>query len=154
MTSLQAVNDFLEQKRIAVVGVSQKPRDFSRLLYREFVQRGYDVVPVNPRAETLEGQRCFARVQDISPRVDGVLLMTSPEVTETVVRDCVAAWIKRVWMYRARGKGAVSSSAVQFCQENGMSVIPGECPFMFLPEGGWLHRFHGACRKMLGSYPQ
>jgi predicted CoA-binding protein len=151
---MKAVDDFLAQKRLAVVGVSQRPKDFSRLLFHEFLERGYDVVPVNPAAQNIEGQRCFAHVQDISPPVDGVLLMTPPAVTDTVVRDCAAAGIQRVWMYRATGKGAVSPEAVEFCESHGMSVIPGECPFMFLPGGAWLHRFHGMVKKIAGAYPR
>jgi predicted CoA-binding protein len=154
MSSLNAITDFLSQKRLAVVGVSQQPTDFSRTLFHELLERGYDAVPVNPAAHDIEGQCCFARVQDISPPVDGVLLMTSPAVTETVVKDCAVAGVKRVWMYRATGKGAVSGAAVKFCESNGISVIPGECPFMFLPEAAWVHRFHGFVRRIAGAYPK
>jgi predicted CoA-binding protein len=153
MTSLDLINDFLQQKRFAIVGVSQQPKDFSRTLFHEFVERGYDPVPVNPAAQEIDGRRCFARLQDISPPVDGVLLMTSPTVTDVVVRDCAGAGVQRVWMYRAAGKGAVSAEAVEFCESKGMSVIPGECPFMFLPGGSWIHRFHGFVRKISGAYP-
>jgi predicted CoA-binding protein len=153
MTSMKAVEDFLRQKRIAVVGVSQRPEDFSRILFHALLERGYDAVPVNPAVQHVEGQRCFAHVMDISPPVEGVLLMTSPAVTDTVVRECAVAGIKRVWMYQAVGKGAVSADAVNFCESQGMSVIPGECPFMFLPDTAWMHRLHGAVLKMVGAYP-
>ena len=150
---MQAVKDFLGLKRIAVVGVSQQAGDFSRTLFREFQTRGYDVVPVNPAATNIEGQRCFAQVQDISPPVDGVLVMTRPKVTNSVIRDCADAGIRRVWMYRAVGKGAVSADAVKFCESHGISVVAGECPFMFLPEAAWIHRAHGALRMMAKAYP-
>ena len=35
-----------------------------------------------------------------------------------------------------------------------IAVIPGECPFMYLPGGAGYHRLHGLVRKMAGSYPQ
>jgi predicted CoA-binding protein len=154
MSNLKQIQEFLGQKRLAIAGVSQQPKDFSRSLFREFQARGYDTVPVNPVAQEIDGQRCFARVQEIQPPVDGVLLMTSPKVTETVVRDCAEAGIKRVWMYRAAGSGAVSVEALQFCAANGISVIPGECPFMFFPGAGWGHRFHGWVKKIAGAYPR
>jgi predicted CoA-binding protein len=154
MVEMARVREFLGQHRLAIVGVSQRPKDFSRALFREFRERGYDAVPVNPAAQEIDGQRCFARVQDIQPPVAGVLLMTSPAATESVVRDCAEAGIPRVWMYRATGAGAVSAEAVGFCESKGISVIPGECPFMFLPEGAWFHRFHGWVRKIAGSYPK
>ena len=153
MSSMQTIQDFLGQKRLAVVGVSRQPKDFSLALFREFRKRGYDAVPVNPEAEQIDEQPCFPRLQSVHPPVEGALLMTVPAVTDTVVRDCAEAGIKRVWMYRAGGAGAVSPEAVKFCEENGIAVIPGECPFMFFPGGSWFHRFHGVLRKISGKYP-
>jgi predicted CoA-binding protein len=94
-----------------------------------------------------------ALLQAVHPPVDGALLMTSPAATEDVVRDCAEAGIKRVWMYRAGGAGAVSPQAVKYCEDHGIAVIPGECPFMFFSEGSWFHRFHGVLRKAVGKYP-
>ena len=67
MASMERVRDFLSQKRLAFVGVSRQPKDYSRALFREFGARGYDAVPVNPAIAEIEGCRCFARVQDIEP---------------------------------------------------------------------------------------
>ena len=154
MSSMAQIRDFLEQKRFAVVGISRQAKDFSRALVREFRQKGYEVVPVNPEAVEIEGQPCFSRLQDIQPPVDSVLLMTSPAVTDSVVRDCAEAGVKRVWMYRAGGKGAVSREAIKFCESNGISVVPGGCPLMFLPETHWFHRCHGWVKRIAGSYPK
>jgi uncharacterized protein len=153
MAKMNEIQDFFRQHRFAMVGVSRGPQDFSRALFREFRQRGYDPVPVNPEAREIDGQPCFAHLQDVEPPVDSVLLMTSPAVTDTVVRECAAAGVKRVWMHRGGGKGAVSADAVKFCESNGIAVIPGECPFMFLPDGSWFHRFHGLIKKITGAYP-
>ena len=46
--SLEIINDFLAQKRIAMVGISREPRNFSVSLFQELCRRGYDMVPVNP----------------------------------------------------------------------------------------------------------
>ena len=151
--SLETIEDFLAQKRIAMVGISREGKDFSVMLFKELRQRGYDVVPVNPKMTELWGPQCFCRVQDIQPPVDAALLMTSPSVTETVVRDCAEAGIRRVWMYRAIGRGAVSDKAVDFCREQGIAVVPGECPFMFLPKNGY-HGIHGFIRKITGRFPR
>jgi uncharacterized protein len=152
--SLETIGDFLAQKRIAVVGISRSPADFSVTLFDEFCRRGYDMVPVNPNAEEIQGRRCFARVQDIQPPVDGVLLMTSPAVTDAVVCDCDEAGVRRIWMYRAGGRGSVSTDAVAFCRGRGIEVVPGQCPFMFWNDAGAGHRIHGFVRKIFGRYPQ
>lgn len=152
--SLETIEDFLAQKRIAMVGISREPRSFSVLLFEELCRRGYDVVPVNPNIPNVQGHRCFARLQDIQPPVEAALLMTSPAVTDAVVLDCAAAGITRIWMYRAAGDGAVSAKAVTFCLDHGMKVVPGECPFMFLPTSSGIHRLHGFIRKITGRYPR
>lgn len=154
MTSMQQIHDFLELKRFAIVGVSRQPQDFSRMLFREFLDRGFDAVPVNPDASEIEGHPCFARLQEVQPPVEGALFMTAPAVTGTLVQDCPGAGVKRVWMFRGAGQGAASKEAIQFCESQGISVIPGECPFMFLPGGAWYHRFHGMVRKITRSYPR
>ena len=151
---LETIEDFLAQKRIAMAGISRDPENFSVKLFEELCRRGYDVVPVNPNVAEVQGRRCFARVQDIQPPVEAALLMTSPEATETVVNDCAEADVRRVWMYRAAGKGAVSAKAVAFCRERGIEVVPGQCPFMFLPDTAGIHRFHGFVRKITGRYPR
>jgi uncharacterized protein len=153
MGSMAIIQDFLAQKRIAVVGVSHNPKDFSRSLLRSFLERGYDAVAVNPELTSADGVACLPRLADIKPRVDGVLLMTAPAVTDQVVRECAELRIPRVWMYRAGGKGAVSPQAVEFCKDHGIAVVPGECPYMFFPHEHWFHRFHGLVRKITGAYP-
>ena len=152
--SLETIEDFLAQKRIAMAGISRDPASFSAKLFEELCRRGYDVVPVNPNTIEVQGRRCFARVQDIQPPVEAALLMTSPEATEAVANDCAEAGIRRVWMYRAAGKGSVSPRAVSFCQERGIQVIPGQCPLMFLPNSAGIHRFHGLIRRITGRYPR
>jgi len=56
-------------------------------------------------------------------------------------------------MYRAGGQGAVSSQAVEFCQEQGIAVVPGECPYMFLTAEHSFNRLHGFSKKITGAYP-
>jgi predicted CoA-binding protein len=152
--SLETIKEFLALKRIAMVGVSRDPASFSAKLFEELCRQGYDVVPVNPNAAGVQGRRCFARVQDVWPAVEGALLMTSPEATGAVVRDCADAGIGRVWMYRAAGKGAVSEKAVAFCRGRGIKLIPGECPLMFMADTASFHHFHGFLRKITGRYPR
>ena len=145
-----AIADFLAQKRIALVGASRDPQDFSRRVLRELTRRGYDVVPVNAAGGPIEGRECCRRVQEITPPVQAALLMTSPRVTDEVVRDCAESAISRVWMHRGAGTGSVSAAAVEFCRQHGIAVVAGACPFMFLPRPGFIHRLHGALLRCIG----
>jgi predicted CoA-binding protein len=152
-TQAVVANDFLAQRRIALVGVSRDANDMSRRLFGELRGRGYDVVPVHPMLDAVDGVPCARRLQEVSPPVDGALLMTPPAVTDRVVLDCVEAHVPRVWMHRGAGQGAVSKTAVAYCRDHGVAVVDGACPFMFLPGAGLVHRAHGLLAHLLGHHP-
>jgi len=154
MTQLETVREFLAQKRFAFVGVSRQPKDFSRSLFRQFQARGYEPVPVHPEAVEIEGVRCAHRLEDVDPPVEAALLMTSPTVSNVLVRECAEAGIKKIWFYRGGGQGAVSAEALESCRAHGIAAVPGECPFMFFESAAWFHRLHGAIRKITGTYPR
>ena len=153
MASKQAIDSFLSCRRIAVVGVSRDPKDFSRAVFRAFVKRGYDAVPVNPAGGEVEGRPAAGRVGEVQPPPEAALLLTPPTATERVVRECAEAGVKRVWMHRGGGSGAVSPEAVAFCRDRGIEVVDGECPFMFLPDAGWFHGVHRFVRRLSARLP-
>jgi predicted CoA-binding protein len=134
------VQDFLAQKKIAVVGVSDKRETGCNLAYRKFKENGYAVSAVNPRLTTFEGDPCYPDLKSIPEKPDGVFILTNPQVTEQIVEQCVDLGIPRVWMHCMMGTKpglaasmtSVSQDAVSMCRENGITVIPGSCPNQFL----------------------
>lgn len=144
---------FLAVRRIAIVGLSRQPADFTRTLARAFLQRGYQIVPVNPAAagEVLEGSTAVARLQDARPPVEAALLLTAPAQTDAALRDCVEAGVRRVWLHRGGGRGAESPGALAFCAAHGLDVVHDLCPFMALPGAEWPHRLHGWVRTTFGA---
>jgi len=152
--SLETIEDFLAQKRIAIIGASRDPKSFSIMLLKEFVRRGYEAVPVNPKTPNVLGRTCYARVEDIQPPVQGAILLTPSQFTENGIAECAKAGIPRIWIYGANGKSNLSQKTLPFCEEQGIKVIAGQCPFMFLSGAGGVHRFHGFVRKITGRYPQ
>jgi len=158
MNTQAAVNDFLAQRSLAVVGVSRGGKKFGNMAYRELKTKGYQLFPVHPEAEVLEGDRCYpslsALPEQASPeataRVGGVLVIVPPAETERVVRDAAAAGIPRVWMQQ----GAESESAIRFCEEHDISVVAGECILMFAEPLRFYHRPHRWVWKLLGKLPK
>ena len=134
-TTLQAkVDDFLAQKRIAVVGVSRKTggHPAANLIYHRLKTGGHDVFAVNPHMQTFDGARCYPDLRSIPGGVDAAVIVTRPEITDRIVRDCDDAGIRRVWMHQSfRNGSSVSVDAVTFCQQHAISVIDGACPMMY-----------------------
>jgi predicted CoA-binding protein len=141
MSKLDAlVQDFLAQKKIAVVGVSDKRETGCNLGYRKFKAAGYTVYAVNPHLTSFEGDPCYPDLKSMPEKPDAVFVLASPRVTDQIVQQCVDLGIKRVWMHCLMGTKpglaanmtSVSQDAVKVCQENGITVIPGACPNQFL----------------------
>ena len=154
MTTIREVEDFLALHRIAMVGVSRNPKDFSRNLFREMCDRGYDMVPVNRMAKEIESRECLPSVRAATTPVEGVLVMTPASETLAVVQECADAGIQNVWLYRAGGEGAVSPEAIAFCKGKGIRVVEGHCPFMFFRGTSFPHRAHGFFLKLTRRYPR
>lgn len=136
----RAAREFLAQERIAVAGVSRDPQQTANAIYRRLRDAGYTVYPVNPRAEEVEGERCYPSVAALPEPADGVLIVTHPDSAPAVARDCVEAGVTRVWMHRSFGAGSVSDEATRICQDAGISVLDGACPLMFLEPVDVAHR--------------
>ena len=134
------VQNFLAQKKIAVVGVSDKRETGCNLAYTKFKENGYQVFAVNPRISTFNGDACYPDLKSLPEKPDAVFLLTNPKVTEQVIQQCVDLGIKHVWMHcmmgtkpgLASGMTSVSQSAVEMCEANGIEVIPGSCPNQFI----------------------
>ena len=150
------VQDFLAQKKIAVVGVSDKRDTGCNLAYNKFKENGYQVYAVNPRMTAFNGDACYGDLKSIPEKVDAVFIFTNPKVTEQIVQECVDLGIKHVWMHcmmgtkpgLGAGTTSVSQAAVEMCQANGIAVIPGSCPNQFMkPDFG-----HGMMRGLWRAF--
>lgn len=154
------VKDFLDQKRIAVVGVSDKRETGCNAAYQRFKRAGYTVYPINPRIPTFQNDTCYPDLKSVPEKPDAVFILANPSVTEKIVQQCVDLGIKQVWMHCLMGTkpgvGAamtsVSEEAVRLCRENGITVIPGSCPNQYLnPDFG--HKMMRGLFKAFGFYP-
>lgn len=151
--SLETIEDFLAQKRIAMVGISREPHSFSIMLFEELCRRGYDVIPVNPNTPNVLGRRCFARLQEIQPSVEAALLMTSPQIptrSSSIVPKpayfgfgCTAP--PGPALSARKQSHSAASEEFKWFQDN--------VPSCFCPGAGTVHRLHGFIRQITGRYP-
>lgn len=136
----QMVREFLAQRKIAVVGVSDKRDTGCNMTYRKFKQQGYQVYAVNPRIQEFEGDPCYPDLKSIPETPQAVFILASPKVTEAIVDQCVDLGIRHVWMHcmmgtkpgLAQGMTSVSQQGVETGRQHGLQIIPGSCPNQFL----------------------
>jgi predicted CoA-binding protein len=143
-TMTEAASAFLANKRIAVTGVSRKPKGHgSNKVFKRLRDRGYDVFAVNPNADEVEGVTCYHDLKSIPGGVDAVVIATAPHRAEGAMRECDELGIKQVWMHRGPGAGSVSNAATEYGRQHGITVIDGGCPLMFEPTADFGHKVMG-----------
>ncbi len=133
LTHQELVADFLAQKRIAVSGLSRTKDSGASAIYLKLRNHGYQVFPVHPSAETLNGDQAYPNLSAIPGGVDAVFIMNSPDISEKLVDEAISLGIKRVWMHNnGLMPSSVSQAAVERCRAANVNVISMGCPMMFL----------------------
>lgn len=150
MTTEAAIQDFMRQETLAIVGASRNPNKFGTIVYKDMKSKGYHVFAVNPNATTIDGDPVYPDLAHLPQPAGGVVLIVPPAVTETMVQQVAQAGIRRVWMQ----PGAESPAAVAFCQQNGIDVIEGECIMMFAGPVKFPHNFHRFINRVTGRLPK
>jgi uncharacterized protein len=138
---------FLSGKRIAVAGVSRAGNQPANAIFRKLRDAGYDVVAVNPNATEVEGQKCYADLASVPGAIDGVMVVTHPDVSADLVQQAASRGIRQIWFHRSFGDGSVSADALGECEQLGIEPIVGGCPMMFCAP---VDPFHRCTRWFLG----
>ena len=155
----ELVADFLSQKNIAVAGIKRNNHGVGNAIFKKLKESDHRVYPIHPDLDTYEGEKCYPDVKSIPDKVDGVVIATSPSVTEKIVNDCITAGIDRVWIHNMFGtKGAnkpstsLTDKAVEMCRENNITVIPGGCPMMFCEPVDFGHKCIRGITRVIGGF--
>ena len=139
------MNDFFTRfKRFAVLGLSRNPKSFSRQACAFLKSEGYELYPVNPNTEVIDGQACYSSVASV-PEVKAAIFFTPPRVTERLLPECKDKGINDVWFQQ----GSADNAVIKVADELGMTYKKS-CVFMHHPKAGFPHNFHGLIVRILG----
>ena len=122
----ELIREFMDQRRFAVVGATDNPEKYGNRIVKNLRDRGYEVYPVNPRLEKVEGLKCYPTIADIPVRVDVVDFVVPPAAAEEILRQCQALGFERIWLQ----PGSESKEAIVFCQDHGLRVVHSVCVMM------------------------
>ena len=121
---MSAFEEVLDEKNVfAVVGASRDPNKFGHKVFRDLLEAGYEVYPVNPRADEILGRKCYPDLKSLPKRPDVVVFVVPPPVTEKLARDCVELGVRYVWMQ----PGAESEKAIRELEAAGVKVFNNVC---------------------------
>jgi len=120
------IKEFIAQKKFAVVGATDNPDKYGHQVLVNLKNRDYEVYPVNPRLETIEGMKCYATLSELPAKVDVVDFVVPPAATESILKECLKLGLNRIWLQ----PGSESEAAVRFCEDNNLKVVHGVCVMM------------------------
>jgi predicted CoA-binding protein len=124
METKDRIDKFLTSEAFGVVGASTNRDKFGNKVVRAYQQKNHTVIPVNPRAERIEGESCVASVSDLPENVKSISVITPPKITEQVVELAIAKGIENIWMQ----PGAENKAAIDNGLKNNLNVIAdGSC---------------------------
>ena len=118
------IKNILERsKRTAIVGLSPKEERDSNRVAKYLMEKGYEIVPVNPGQKEILGKECFKTLTDIPFKVDLVDLFLNPERVPPVVDQAIEIGAPVLWMQI----GVIHNEAAQKAKEAGLTVVMDRC---------------------------
>ena len=122
----ELIDEFMGQKRFAIVGATDNKKKYGNEILHNLKKRGYEVYPVNPRLDEIEGMKCYHHLSEIPVKVDVVDFVVPPPATEEILKECRQLGLGRIWLQ----PGAESEAAISFCRKNNMKVVHDICVMM------------------------
>lgn len=150
INSKKNIDAFLQQKKIAVVGVSRDKNKFGNMIYKDLKSAGYQVMAVNPNADMVEGDRCYAGLGALPEKPDGVLIVIPSKQGIEIIEEAARMGVRHVWVQQ----GADSPAVDKRLEELDLVAVSGECIFMFLEPVKSVHSFHRFFRRIFGKMPK
>ena len=111
-------------KNIAVVGMSRDPVKAAHFVPKYMIERGYNIIPVNPSANEILEKRTYAKVSDIKSQVDMIDVFRPSEDVYSVVEDSVKKpGVKVIWLQ----EGIHNAEAEKMALDNKINVVFNRC---------------------------
>jgi predicted CoA-binding protein len=143
----QPIQDFVNNKRIAIFGASRSGKKFGNLAAKELSERGYQVSLVHPEAQTIDGQTCYPNLASLQGKIDSVFISVPANNVEPIFQQASELGIKNVWLQQ----NAETPSLIAKGRELGLNLVYGKCILMYAPPVKSFHGFHRWVMKLFGK---
>jgi predicted CoA-binding protein len=107
---------------IAIIGASTDRGKFGNKAVRAYARKGYEVYPIHPKAETIEGKRAYPSVLEVPvAMLDRISIYLPPEKGLQVIGEVARKPVKEVWL----NPGAESPALIAKARELGLKLVLG-----------------------------
>jgi len=114
-----------EKPAIGLVGASDNTIKYGNIIFRNLVEKGFKVLPINPTTKTVEGHKAYKGLAEAtgSEEIDMLVYVIPPKNTKESLEQAHALGLKRVWIQPGAGDENVRS----YLEENGFEYIFDDC---------------------------
>jgi predicted CoA-binding protein len=106
-----------------VVGASNNQEKYGYKIFKDLVDAGYKVLPIHPNEKEILGVKVYSTLSKVKKKIDVVIFVTQPMITEKVLKEAKILGINNVWLQ----PGAQSNKAIAFCKKNNITCIHDAC---------------------------
>jgi len=118
------IDQMLKLKTWAIVGLSNNSERAAFGVAKILIEKGHQIIPVHPKAETVHGQKGYAKLSDIPGKVDVVDIFVNSELAGGVVNDAIALGVKGVWLQL----DVIDAGAISRANDAGLLAVMNHCP--------------------------
>lgn len=123
------IDSMFEKKNWVVVGATNNKSKFGNVIYNSLNDSGYNVYPLNPVYDQVEGAKCFNNLSEIEGPIDCVDFVVPPARGLAYVKEAAALGIKQLWFQ----PGTFNDEVLALCAEHNIEVVYHACVLVELP---------------------
>lgn len=144
------IEDFFAPKRFAIAGVSRNEKKFGHEIFKVLREKEFEVVPINPNTEEINGTKCYHSLEDIPNDINSLLIVTPKRQTDEILRTAIKKGINNIWVQQS----SETNETLQIAEEYEKEIIYNKCVFMFAQPVAGFHKFHRTLVKIFGKLPK
>jgi len=122
--SSQDVNELLDLKTWAVVGLSNNSERAAYKVAKVLIKKGHTVIPIHPKAETVHGQKGYASLSEVKSSIDVVDIFVNSSLVGPIVDEAILIGAKGVWLQL----DVIDDSAILRAKNAGLYTVMNRCP--------------------------
>lgn len=144
------IDEFLASRKIALAGVSRNPKKFGGAALKELREKGFEVYPIHPVAEEIDGVKCFHSVTEIPADVKHLVSMVPKTQVLDTVTKALDHGITNIWIQQ----GSDTPEAIRIAKERNAGLVVKTCILMHSTPVKSIHKFHRGMMKLFGALPK
>lgn len=141
------INDFIQCRKIAIVGISGTSNKFGNMACKELKKRGFEIFPVHPSVGEVEGIGCYPDLKSVHEKVEALFVSIHPKKVIPLLEEVASLGFKKIWLQQGSNSKEVQEAIARLQ----LQVVVDKCILMYAPPVTSIHRFHRGINKLFGK---